>query len=266
MHRAHRFALAVALISAATGLARASSAEDQSAREFEECNECPLMVGIPAGRFLMGSPPEEPGRFDTEGPLHQVSVKAFALGKYPVTSEEFLRFLKETGYQPAPCNPIQRLGWRSLGRGVAYPPIGVEPPRWPAVCLDWNDAHAYLAWVNGKAKAARPSLADTPGPYRLPSEAEWEFAARAGTTTARWWGDAIGAGYANCNGCGSRYDYHTLADVDSFQPNPFGLYGMLGNAWQWMEDCWHESYAGAPTDGSAWTEPRCTKHVVRGGS
>jgi formylglycine-generating enzyme required for sulfatase activity len=223
------------------------------------------MVGIPAGEFLMGSPPSEPGRFDTEGPLHKVAVKAFAIGKYPVTSEEFLRFLKDSGYQPAPCNRLQNLSWRSPGRGVAYPPYSVEPPHWPAVCLDWNDAQAYVAWLNGKAKAARPNL--TASPYRLPSEAEWEYAARAGTTTARWWGEAIGAGHANCNGCGSKFDYHTLADVDSFPPNPFGLYAMLGNAWQWTEDCWHESYAGAPADGSAWRfGADCSKHVVRGGS
>jgi formylglycine-generating enzyme required for sulfatase activity len=224
------------------------------------------MVGIPAGDFIMGSPATEPGRFDTEGPQHRVAIKAFALGKFPVTSEQFLMFLKETGYQPEPCNRIQNLTWRSPGRGFAYPPFGVEPPRWPAVCLDWNDANAYVAWLNKKAKAARPSLADTPGPYRLPSEAEWEYSARAGTATARWWGDAIGAGQANCNGCGSRFDYRYLADVDSFPPNPFGLYGMLGNAWQWTEDCWHESYVGAPEDGGAWMGGDCTKHVIRGGA
>ena len=242
----------------------AASFEAKSEREFKECAECPVMIGIPAGEFLMGSPDGEAGRFDTEGPLHRVSVKAFALGKYPVTSEEFLRFLKDTGYQPLPCNRLQNLSWRSPGRGAAYPPYSVEPPHWPAVCLDWNDAKAYVAWLNGKAKAARPTIANAP--YRLPSEAEWEYAARGGTVTARWWGDAIGTGHANCNGCGSKFDYHVLADVDSFAANPFALYGMLGNAWQWTEDCWHESYLGAPNDGSAWTQPGCAKHVIRGGS
>jgi formylglycine-generating enzyme required for sulfatase activity len=252
--------LAAALVSAS------ARAQDTKEREFKECDECPAMVGIPAGSFTMGSQATEPGRFDTEGPPHRVSVKAFALGKYAVTSREFLVFLKDTGYQPAPCNPILRLMWRSPGGGIAYAPYDAEPPRRPAVCLDWKDAGAYVAWLNSKVRAARPALAGSTGPYRLPTEAEWEYAARAGTTTARWWGEAIGVGNANCNGCGSAFDYRLLSDVDSFPPNPFGLYGMLGNAWQWTDDCWHESYAGAPTDGSAWMAENCVKHVIRGGS
>ena len=241
-------------------------AQDAVEREFKECPECPVMLGIPGGSFVMGSPAGESGRFDTEGPQHEVTISAFALGKYNVTTEEFLLFLKDTGYQPEPCNPILRLGWRSPGRGLAYPPFVGQPTRWPAACLDWNDARAYVAWLNEKAGAARPELKGREGPYRLPSEAEWEFAARAGTTTARWWGEDIGVNRANCNGCGSPWDYKVLAEVDAFEPNPFGLYGMLGNVWHWTEDCWHESYAGAPGDGSAWTEQFCDRHVVRGGS
>jgi formylglycine-generating enzyme required for sulfatase activity len=183
-----------------------------------------------------------------------------------VTTEEFLLFLKETGYQPEPCNPVLKLGWRSPGRGLAYPPFVGQPARWPAACLDWRDAKAYVDWLNRKVREHRPELGAREGPYRLPTEAEWEFAARAGTATARWWGDEIGVGRANCNGCGSPWDYKVLAEVDSFEANPFGLYGTLGNVWQWTEDCWHESYAGAPVDGSAWTEEFCDRHVVRGGS
>jgi len=241
-------------------------AQDRTDREFRECADCPVMVGIPAGRFVMGSPANEAGRFDTEGPPRDVSIKAFALGKYDVTSSEFLAFLKDTGYQPAPCDGLMKMSWHSPGHGLAYPPYVGEPPRWPAVCLDWSDAKAYIGWLNEKVHRERPALGTREGPYRLPSEAEWEYAARAGTVTARWWGDALGVGNANCNGCGSKWDYRYLADVDSFAPNPFGLYGMLGNAWQWTEDCWHESYVGAPTDGSAWVEANCAKHVIRGGS
>lgn len=240
----------------------------QPAREFRECPECPQMVAVPAGKFLMGSPVGEAGRFDSEGPQHAVSVKAFALGEYPVTSDEFLAFLRDTGYQPQPCNPILGLMWHSPGHGLAYAPSNSEPPRWPAVCLDWKDAAAYIAWINAKARAARPALAaHADGPYRLPSEAEWEYAARAGTTTARWWGDAVGSGNANCNGCGSRWDHKLLAPVDAFAANPFGLYGMLGNAWEWTADCWHPSYVGAPADGRAWQGGGdCGKRAIRGGA
>jgi len=255
----------IAILLLAAGLA-ASAAQEQGAREFKECPNCPEMVGIPAGKFVMGSPAGEPGRFDSEGPQHVVTIRAFALGKYDVTSEEFLAFLRATGYKPAPCNALLDMRWRSPGNGLAYPPYDEEPNRWPASCLDWRDAQAYVAWLNAEAKRARPALAKRDGPYRLPSEAEWEYAARAGTATARWWGEEIGAGNANCNGCGSRFDFHLLADVDSFRPNPFGLYGMLGNVWQWTADCWHKSYVGAPADGRPWTENNCTRHVLRGGS
>ena len=104
-----------------------------------------------------------------------------------------------------PCNPLLGLGWRQLKRGLAATPTDVEPPRWPAVCLDWKDALAYIAWINTRARAAHPEIGNR-NPYRLPSEAEWEYAARAGTTTTRWWGDDVGGGHANCNGCGSQWD------------------------------------------------------------
>ena len=246
-----------------------ADATERPEREFKECPDCPAMVGIPAGGFVMGSPKSEPGRFDAEGPQHHVQLRAFALAKYDVTSDEFLTFLRESAYKPEPCNPMLNLAWQSPGGGKAYSPspAQIEPPRWPAVCLDWKDAHAYIAWLNGKARRERPQLgARAAGPYRLPSEAEWEYAARGGTTAARWWGEELGHDNANCNGCGSDFDYHTLADVDSFASNPFGLYGMLGNAWQWTEDCWHQSYIGAPADGSAWMKGTCDRHVIRGGA
>ncbi len=242
------------------------AAGNAKAETFRECPGCPQMVGVPAGKFLMGSSAHEPGRFDSEGPQHVVTVKAFALGQFDVTSEEFLAFLRASRYQPAPCNPLLGLGWKVAGRDLAYPPSQDEPPRWPAVCLSWKDAQAYIGWLNAQVKAAHPVLASRNGPYRLPTEAEWEYAARAGSNTARWWGEEIGAANANCNGCGSEWDNRVLAPVDAFAPNPFGFYGMLGNAWQWTQDCWHPSYAGAPPDGSAWLEQNCAKHVLRGGA
>jgi formylglycine-generating enzyme required for sulfatase activity len=262
----HHRGLSQILLAALALIATLGHAQERKDREFRECADCPEMVGIPAGNFVMGSPPGEPGRFDSEGPQHAVSITAFALSKYGVTSQQFLTFLGDTGYQPAPCDRMLGLGWRSLRKGLAYAPAYEEPPKWPAVCLDWRDANACIAWLNARVRRLRPDLAATSGPYRLPSEAEWEYAARAGTRTARWWGDAIGRNNANCNGCSSPRDNRVLADVDSFAPNPFGLYGMLGNAWQWTADCWHPNYSGAPHDGSAWTEKNCTKRVIRGGS
>jgi len=262
----HRRFLRALLSLALIAVASAALEQEKPDREFRECAQCPVMVGIPGGSFTMGSPAREPGRFESEGPQHAVSVRAFALGKYDVTNEEFLAFLRETGYQPAPCDPILGLTWESPGHGLAYPPGHVSPPRWPAVCLSWHDAQAYIAWLNGKARARASLAARSEGPYRLPSEAEWEYAARAGTTAARWWGEAIGTGNADCNGCGSRWDGKEIADAGSFKPNPFGLYDMLGNVWQWTQDCWNESYVGAPRDGSAWTAGDCAKRVLRGGS
>jgi formylglycine-generating enzyme required for sulfatase activity len=260
------FVLLLSLIAFAP--AAAADAPGPEGHEFTECPDCPPMVAIPAGKFLMGSPKSEPGRFDSEGPQHVVNVKAFALGKYDVTSKEFLTFLAATGYQPKPCNKTLGLGWQVIHARptLAYPPSENEPPDWPAVCLDHKDALAYIAWLNGQVKAAHPTLANRAGPYRLPSEAEWEYAARAGTNTARWWGEEIGKANANCNGCGSIWDNRVLAPVTAFNPNPFGLYGMLGNAWAWTADCWHPDYVGAPSDGSAWESGDCSKYVIRGGS
>jgi formylglycine-generating enzyme required for sulfatase activity len=244
----------------------AAHAAEQLNREFQECPECPKMVAIPAGTFTMGSPATEHGRFDSEGPQHVVSIRAFALGKYDVTNAEFMAFLQDSGYEPAPCNPILGLIWMPRGRGPPSPPSQADSPLQPATCLNWNDAQAYIAWLNGKVRGLASAPKSRKGPYRLPSEAEWEYAARAGTTTARWWGDAIGGGNANCLGCGSKWDGTLIAPAGSFGPNPFGLYDMLGNVWQWMDDCWNESYVGAPKDGSSWQSGDCSKRVLRGGS
>lgn len=254
------------MLAAASLAPTGATAAQKLAPTFKECAECPEMVAVPAGRFVMGSPKGERGRFDSEAPEHEVSVRAFALGKYDITNEEFLTFLRQTGFQPAPCDPILDLSWTSPGNGTAYAPGNSPPGRDPAVCLNWYDAKAYVAWLNAKVRTQGNALTGNSGPYRLPSEAEWEYAARAGTTTARWWGDAIGTGHANCNGCGSGYDGTLIAPVGSFGPNPFGLYDMLGNVWQWTDDCWNESYVDAPTNGTAWEVGDCDRRVLRGGS
>ena len=123
------------------------------------------------------------------------------------------------------------------------------------ISVNWGDARSYVDWLS--------ELTDQE--YRLPSEAEWEYAARAGTTTRFWWGDDVGSTNANCAGCGSRWDKQT-APVSSFDANEHGLYDTAGNVWEWVEDCWNGSYEGAPTDGSAWTSGQCNIRVLRGGS
>ncbi len=134
-----------------------ATAQDRKEREFQECTDCPVMVGIPAGNFVMGSPADEPGRFDAEGPQHRVAIRAFALGKFDVTTAQFLTFLRETGYQPAPCNKTLTLGWQSPGNGHAYPRSDAEPPTWPATCVGWKDAHGLyrLAERQGSRRASR---------------------------------------------------------------------------------------------------------------
>ena len=150
------FLIPFALLLAAATFVRPATAQEQSGREFTECDGCPPMVGIPAGRFVMGSPAREPGRFDSEGPQHVVSVKAFALGKYDVTSEEFLTFLKDTGYQPKPCNTLLNMKWQSLGGGFAYPPYSSEPRLWPASGIEVPPCRPPAAWSGRRLWLERP--------------------------------------------------------------------------------------------------------------
>jgi formylglycine-generating enzyme required for sulfatase activity len=208
---------------------------------FRDCAACPEMVWLPAGNFMMGSDPGD----DEERPRHPMTVRTmFAIGRYDVTVGEYRRFIAATGARG--------------GSGCSWKAPGfAQTERDPVVCVSWDDAKAYAAW-----------LAKTTGKgYRLPSEAEWEYAARAGTTTARYWGDAIGVNNANCDGCGSKWDDKSTSPVGSFRGNPFGLYDMLGNAWQWTEDCWNDNYANAPGDAAiALTSGNCGIRVARGGS
>jgi formylglycine-generating enzyme required for sulfatase activity len=131
-----------------------------------------------------------------------------------------------------------------------------QTDRDPVVCVSWDDANAYAVWLSRT----------TGKPYRLLSETEWEYAARAGTTTEYYWGDSAGSGHADCSGCGSRWDRKSTAPAGSFAPNAFGLYDMAGNAWQRVEDCYLDNYRETPTDGSPYTEGPCEKRVARGGS
>ena len=226
---------------------------------FNDCDLCPKMVVVPPGEFIMGSPAGEKGRDGDEGPRHRVVFsKAFAIGKYEVTRGEYLAFARETGHPGAAggCDGqittaegrTSRKSWRNPGF--------TQTDRDPVVCIAWGDAQAYVKWLSRK----------TGHEYRLPSEAEWEYAARAGTETARYWGEKIGSNRTNCNGCGSGWDHKRPAPVGSFNANPFGLHDMLGNNREWVEDCYQRRYQGASSGGGARTGGDCAKRVMRGGS
>jgi len=189
----------------------------------------PAMIPLRAGSFAMGSNEEI-----TEKPVHQITIKPFAIGKFPVSVREWNE-----------C---------AAAKGCAFVAAGKDDA--PVTNVSWTDAKQYVAWL---AEAARK-------PYRLPTEAEWEYAARGGTQTKYWWGDQFQSGIANCKNCSDIAATEQPIKVGSFKPNPFGLYDMGGGVDQWVEDCWHKNYQGAPTDGSAWVESRCASHVIRSGS
>jgi formylglycine-generating enzyme required for sulfatase activity len=260
-----------------------ASHQYQPGEEFRDCGDCPLMVVVPAGSFMMGSTEAErewtvkQGAShelgDPEKPEHPVQIaQPFAVGKYEVTRGEFATFVGATGRDMSEgCYntvEIERTSntWRSPGYG--------QTDLHPVVCASWDDAKAYVAWLSER----------TGHQYRLPSEAEWEFAARAKTTTMRPWGDdrdnKAGCAYANGDDLTAKeklgetwptmdcYDDQVYtAPVGSYSANAFGLHDTIGNAFEWVEDCRNESYeGGAPKDGSAWTSGDCGWRVVRGGS
>ena len=231
-------------------------------KKFRDCAECPEMVVVPAGSFMMGSPPGEEGRSDAEGPVHQVIIaKPFAVGIYEVTRGQFATFMHAAGhgeliYNVTSCwNHYDRFGWPNQDNQ-------------PAGCVNWHDAQAYLLWLSKK----------TGRKYRLLSESEWEYAARAGTSTSRHWGDSVSSTckYANVmdrlfkkgnrkvHDCMDGYTY--TSPVGSHLPNEYGLYDMMGNVLEYTEDCAHVDYNGAPLDGSAWNQDgNCNASPLRGG-
>ena len=207
---------------------------------FQDCDECPKMVVVSSGRFTMGSSKGEAGHDEDEEPLRRVRIDyQFAVGVYEVTFDEWYACLDTGG-----CgNHIpDDMRW---GRGNR-----------PVMNVSWDDAQSYLRWLSAR----------TGKTYRLLSEAEWEYVARAGTETAYSWGDSIGVNRANCDGCGSQWDDEKTAPVGSFAANAWGVYDMHGNVREWVQDCWNDNYSGAPSDGSAWESRECDRRVHRGGS
>lgn len=225
-------------------------------RAIWDCEHCPVLVKIPSGEFMMGG---NQGAADTASenqPQHSVSVKGFALAAFELTIEEFAIFNDASGYNATGdgcfgfLGKSQSLNWRD----TRFP----QTPSQPVTCVSWSDAHAYVQWLSRT----------TGEPYRLPSEAEWEYAARAESTTSYSWGDEVGNNQANCSNCASVWDFKQTAPVGSFLPNAFGLYDMHGNVWEFVQDCWKDSYDQTPVDGSA-SASNCSSNsaiVIRGGS
>ena len=217
----------------------------QIGETFQDCEACPQMVVVPAGSFMMGSPSDEAERRESEGPQHQVTIsQPFAVGMYEVTFAEWDACVSDGG-----CNGYRPddEGWGREQRPVIY--------------VNWEDTQAYMRWLSQH----------TGQPYRFLSEAEWEYAARAGSTTPFHFGESISPSQANYNGHytyggGERGQYRNqTVPVGSFGANEFGLYEVHGNVWGWVQDCWNKNYNGAPSDARAWETGSCGRRILRGG-
>ena len=207
---------------------------DATAKSGErDCPTCPVLVGVPGGSFVMGLGAKDPAAL----PQHRVTLRPFVMGQTPVTIADWNACQADGGCGPAPH-------------------MSVADDATPLHNASWDDAQQYLAWLSRVAGR----------PYRLPTEAEWEYAARGKASTRYPWGDQLGVGLANCADCGGQQDPHAPAPALAYQPNSFGLYGMSGGVAQWVQDCWFPTYAGASLEGTAREARGCSQHVLRGGS
>jgi sulfatase modifying factor 1 len=259
----------------ATKPAESASAALQLGSTFKDCADCPEMVALPAGEFMMGSPKDERGRQASEGlPRRVVIPRRIAIGRFEVTVDQFSTFAGETGMTAGnACQMIVRLDgghahWGPPEASFREPGFEVGGSQ-PVVCISWHEAQAYVAWLSRR----------TGKRYRLPTEAEWEYAARAGTSTMYSFGDDETAlcAYARFADLSSSFEWrgtcrsdtvaHSPLPVGSLKPNQWGIFDMHGNAWEWVEDCWTPNPSDMPTDGSAFSRPgNCEVGVMRGGS
>ena len=207
---------------------------------FQDCDNCPEIIVVPAGSFVMGSPSDEVNRGDDEGPLRHVTIaKDFAVGVYEITYDQWQSCFDERICRHNPADN----GW---GRGNL-----------PVTDVSWLDAKEYVGWLS----------MTTEHEYRLLTEAEWEYAARAGSSGRFWWGDQSQKGRAVCAGCNLDGQLDIARSIGGYAPNPFGLYDVHGNVSEWVEDCWSETYENHPVDGSAWVPSQsCIRRVLRGGN
>jgi formylglycine-generating enzyme required for sulfatase activity len=250
--------LIVAIFLASILAAAAVSAEDAEAmkpgRVFRDCPECPEMVVLPAGSFMMGAPVLIDGR-------RKVTIaRPFAVGKFEITRGEFAEFVRDSGRTAVgKCLTFESGKWEERAERSFHDPGFSQDDRHPAVCVSWEDATAFAAWLSSK----------TAKHYRLLSESEWEYAARGGATTRYHFGNdnkglCTHGNLADNADCADGYAY--TAPAGSFARNGFGLHDMHGNVWEWVQDCWNKTYRGAPTDGSARVTGDCGLRALRGGS
>ena len=272
MRSARALALALLLVTVA---AQASEFPAASGHAFRDKPWAPDMVVVPGGTFVMGSTEAEtvregrPPKYAAyEHPQVSVTVPSLAVGKYHVTRGDYARFVRATNRPPPPaCMVVTDGKWGAVA-GKSFADVGFpQTDRHPVACVGWDDAQAYAAWLS----------TTTGHRYRLLHEAEWEYAARGGTTTARWWGDDRRGLCDHVNGADKRFDtmipgeaetnrgcddgYAATNPVEHFPPNPFGLHDMLGNLWQWTADCFGETLSATPP-----SDDGCTRRSIRGGS
>ncbi len=249
----------------------AGSGAQEAAATFKDCDVCPEMIALPAGSFMMGSPDDERGRERVEGsPRRIVIARRFALGRLEVTVEQFAAFVAETGTNVASaCHKFDaKIARFAQAEGSFRQPGFDVTESHPVVCVSWHEAQAYAAWLGRRTGKA----------YRLPSEAEWEYAARAGTTTSYNFGEDegrlceharfadLGSQFPWRGACRSEQTGHGPVHVGAFKPNAWGFFDMHGNAWEWAADCWTSDPSEIPSDASAFTrEGACETGVVRGG-
>jgi formylglycine-generating enzyme required for sulfatase activity len=220
-------------------LSRNEEAALKPVDRFRECEDCPEMIVVSGGKFVMGASASEPGSTSDERPQHEVTVQGFGVGQFPVTNSEWMACV--------------------VARGCSYRPdrVAIQDGRRGVGNILWEDAKEYVQWLSRK----------TGRPYRLLSEAEREYVTRAGTTTAFWWGDSTDPPEAtNLRSAGMNSTLPTAFAATPFTANPWGLYEVHGSTYDWVEDCWHANYQGAPVDGSAWITDDCSEHVLRGGA
>lgn len=247
------------------------ASSQQTDRTLRDCNDCPDLILLEGGSFMRGAAIGDPAADESELPRHEVTVaKPFAIAARQVTVQDYERFATATGHETGMgCYTFTDEGWRHDENADWRMPGFPQTPLDPVVCISWHDAMAYAAWMSAR----------TGKTYRLPSEAEWEFAARGGFREGNFWGedDTRICAYANVNDITAKNKTAKAAEnctdgflytspAGHFRPNPFGLYDAIGNAWVWLADCWQGDYRASPRDGSAHLDNNCERRVLRGGS